>query len=635
MKKKKIIWLLFLGLLIGGAWVSTSTLWLNSSDKEKLDGEEGIGLDSMENPQTWLSQGAGTDPYFSEICREGKGSLGHDKKLISANWARYVRNLKREMDFSPYEKVSYWVYIPDPKVIKQISIWFGMRDRWRGGFVAFKQNLKKGWNYLEHPFFAFSPQGATLEVWKKIRVVSFEITTWSPQDTYKGILIDDLRLWKTPEGGESLFSPREEDSEPPVLRVEGKPFFPVGFYSVSASAPEREWKGLREIGVNLISCAEAHYFNELALEGNLEPWRKFLDKASRYGMKVVVTLSVGKWTPSYTPARIWWALDLNPDRVVYRYLRSFGRGEEDAKYLARRRRNIKYLRTIIPALKTHPALLVWESLDEIAQYGVPLKGLREGVKLLKELDSSHPFWLNHPPSVIDPRGLNYYSQIADVVSLDIYPIPKEFGYGGLPNKEINVIGEYTELLRQSVRDKKPVWMVLQAYKFNPDEFAHLPDGGLRRFPTRKELRFMTYQAIVHKAKGIMYFVYKRSKVPKTAHTWVNAPFTPPFWEAIKSVIKELNLLKPVLGKKSAQDKVSSVESTAGKITYLYKEGEGKDCLIVVNEEEEPAKVTFGFKKGVIQIKEIFEGKILIPKGNYFTDTLEGYGVGVYEIILKL
>ena len=422
-------------------------------------------IDDMNEITDWASSGGASPLKLSSTDNQKTHSFYLEKLDIKSDWARYTKKLKTRQNYSNYEKVSYSVYIPDSEVVKQISTWFGEKERWDAGFIHYQTQIKNGWNHITHNMFMFTPVDARLKTWEKIKFISFEITTYLPTQTFEGILIRDLRLINQKD---TIFQLKTSS----FAIWNDRPFFPIGFYSVSSDVKEDEWIELSQSGFNLITCAESHYFNQLVCEnGDTSKWIEFLDQAHRHGLKVAVQLSTGQWIPT---AHVWWALDLNPDEVVYQNLRRIGRSQEDARYCADRARNILYLHTIVDALKDHPALFCWESLDEISQYKIPVEGLLEGISLLKRLDPKHDIWLNHPPSVIDPRWLQYYGCAADIVSLDIYPIPKVFGYGNLPNKEINSVGQYTDLLHKSLTSGQSAWMVLQAYRFNDDEFSHLP-----------------------------------------------------------------------------------------------------------------------------------------------------------------
>ncbi len=76
------------------------------------------------------------------------------------------------------------------------------------------------------------------------------------------------------------------------------------------------------------------------------------------------------------------------------------------------------------------------------------------------------------------------------------------------SKGLDCVGEYTGRLCRTLDYKKPAWMVLQAYQWHEE-------GG--RFPTQRELRFMTYDAIIHGATGIIYFNYHRRETSPPAY----------------------------------------------------------------------------------------------------------------------
>ena len=578
-------------------------------------------IDDMNEITDWTNSGGASPLKLSSTDNQKTHSFYLEKLDIKSDWARYTKKLKTGQNYSNYEKVSYSVYIPDSEVVKQISTWFGEKERWDTGFIHYQTQIKNGWNHITHNMFMFTPVDARLKTWEKIKFISFEITTYLPTQTFEGILIRDLRLINQRD---TIFQLKTSS----LAIWNDRPFFPIGFYSVSSDVKEDEWIELSQSGFNLITCAESHYFNQLVCEnGDTSKWIEFLDRAHRHGLKVAVQLSTGQWIPT---AHVWWALDLNPDEVVYQNLRRIGRSQEDARYCADRDRNILYLHTIVDALKDHPALFCWESLDEISQYKIPVEGLLEGISLLKRLDPKHDIWLNHPPSVIDPRWLQHYGCAADIVSLDIYPIPKVFGYGNLPNKEINSVGQYTDLLHKSLTDGQSAWMVLQAYRFNDDEFSHLPQENLRRFPTHHEIRFMTYQAITHGTKGIMYFLYLRRPTRPPAHTYVNTPFTPEFWNTMESIGRELKTLYPVL----ITENYHRLEVNSDHVSYLLKHVGDLTWLIAVNEQNEPSEVTFRLAQSITKLDIMFEDRSVIFDSNSFTDKFAGYDVHIYHLVLN-
>ncbi len=157
------------------------------------------------------------------------------------------------------------------------------------------------------------------------------------------------------------------------------------------------------------------------------------------------------------------------------------------------------LRQVIDRFKNHPGLLLWKNVDEPQWGGNPPEPMVRAYKLIKELDPNHPVGLTHAP-----RGtleqLKPYNAAADVLLLDIYPIGYPPGMHSLkPNKEISMVGDYTKFLKQAAGGK-PVWMVLQiAWS------GVIKPGKTLRFPTFAQERFMTYQALINGARGLIYF----------------------------------------------------------------------------------------------------------------------------------
>ena len=588
-----------------------------------------VSLDDLENTAGWTVSGSEAAPKLSKSKRQGSYSLSLVKSNTDSDYVRYTKHLQRLLDLTIYDRVSFQLYVPEPDKIKNISVWFGERERWSGGFVR-NLEFKEGWNEISLFLFQFFSIDAEVNVWKRIEVFSIEITTFDASRTLDNILLDDLRL-HVPESDTYRFHPLEP-KDAPIARLHGEPFFPIGLYSVSIQNTEQEWKEIADSGFNFITCAEAYYFNEfVSRHKDVSKWIDFLDRAERHGLKVAVQLSSGDWTPRNSSSRSWWALDLNDDEVVVRNLQRIGRNKEDAVYSASRQRHMEYLKRIVAAIKDHPALGTYESLDEIAQYLFPVEGMIEGVRFLESLDSDTPYWHNHPSSVIDPRGLRHYGHFADIVSLDIYPIPSEFGYGGLPNKEINNIGEYTDLLRASTLTHQPAWMVLQAYTFNDNEFPGIQGKGLRRFPTRAELRFMTFQSIVHGSRGVIYFLYVTRPIEPIAHSHVNKPFTPEFWSALKELASDLSFMVPALVSETAKGMVRP-SSPDDSVQCIVKTVGHEMWIVAVNESAQPVDAHFTLTTSVDELTVMFEERELMTADNRsFHDSFPAYGVHIYKV----
>src|SRR2546423_9601519 len=83
----------------------------------------------------------------------------------------------------------------------------------------------------------------------------------------------------------------------------------------------------------------------------------------------------------------------------------------------------------------------------------------------------------------------------------IYPIAYPPGaHSNLPNRELSLVGDHPRLMQEVVREEKPIWMTLQiAWSGVVNEQRTL------RMPTLFQERFMTYEAIINGARGVVYF----------------------------------------------------------------------------------------------------------------------------------
>lgn len=214
-----------------------------------------------------------------------------------------------------------------------------------------------------------------------------------------------------------------------------------------------------------------------------------------------------------------------------------------------------------------------------------LKGLKAAYRLIKDLDPAHPVCMNHAPrnSIED---LAAFGQAADIVGCDIYPVPvsRHVGHSDLVNRNLSCVGDYTRRMQASAPGKA-VWMVLQGFGW-ADIHSYAPEIAREmKRPTIHESRFMAYDAIVHGARGLVYwgtaFIEKDSAL----------------FSDLMTLGQEIHRLQPVLSAADAPEPVrfnlapanGSQERT---IAALGKESDGHLWIIAVNEDAIPHRVTF-------------------------------------------
>ncbi|HPU96477.1 MAG TPA: hypothetical protein PLO53_00835 [Candidatus Hydrogenedentes bacterium] len=214
-----------------------------------------------------------------------------------------------------------------------------------------------------------------------------------------------------------------------------------------------------------------------------------------------------------------------------------------------------------------------------------LEGLKAAYGLIRELDPGHPVCMNHAPrnSIED---LAAYGQAADIVGCDIYPVPvsPHVRHSDLVNRDLSCVGDYTRRMQASAPGK-PVWMVLQGFGW-ADIHKYAPEIAREmRRPNLWETRFMAYDAIVHGARGLVYwgtaFIEKDSAL----------------FSDLMALGQEIQRLQPVLSAPDTKEPVKVALAPANgsqerAAVGLGKEVDGNLWIIAVNEDSIPHRVTF-------------------------------------------
>lgn len=191
------------------------------------------------------------------------------------------------------------------------------------------------------------------------------------------------------------------------------------------------------------------------------------------------------------------------------------------------------LRSVVNQFKNHPALGVWKNKDEAWWGGTTAAQLQRGYDVIKQVDTNHPIEQTHAPrgTVAD---LQPYNSAADILGLDIYPIGYPPGANSLlTNKEISMIGDYADFLNQVGNGQKHFWMIEQI------AWSGVTGAGKTlRFPTFEQSRFMAYQAVIHGARGLMFFGGTISTSLNTQDAPLGWNWT--FWDTVlKRVVQQL------------------------------------------------------------------------------------------------
>ncbi len=284
------------------------------------------------------------------------------------------------------------------------------------------------------------------------------------------------------------------------------------------------------------------------------------------------------------------------------------------------------LRKVVERFRDHPGLLVWKNVDEAFWGKTPYEDMIRAYKIIRELDPHHPVGLTQAP-----RGtltdLRPYNPAADILLLDIYPVGYPPGrHSLLANKEISMVGDYTKFIKE-VADGKPVWMVLQiAWS------GVVKPGKTLRFPTFAQERFMTYQALINGARGLIYFGgHIESAMPpedaKLGWNWT-------FWRRVlKPVVEEVGCYSPLAPALVAPDSKLPVKVTgADDVEFCVREVGSDIYILACKREGETVEVEFsGLPATAAEGQVLYESpRTVQAKDGRFKDWFAPFDVHVYH-----
>ncbi len=146
------------------------------------------------------------------------------------------------------------------------------------------------------------------------------------------------------------------------------------------------------------------------------------------------------------------------------------------------------MRRMASDLRLHPATIAHYAVDEPSLCGLAPEVIAEQCTVLREADPEHP------ALVLDvPGAAPAYARCGAAIGSDPYPISS-----GTP-ASLASVGEAMDRLVAKAQGR-PVWPALQA-------FRQPPAGPSNRFATLDEVRCMSYLALNHGAKGLLYYCW--------------------------------------------------------------------------------------------------------------------------------
>ncbi len=290
--------------------------------------------------------------------------------------------------------------------------------------------------------------------------------------------------------------------------------------------------------------------------------------------------------------------------------------------------------------KDRPTIVGWmhgdepdnaQSLGRDKGYGPPVAPAKivAEYEAMRKADPDRPVMLNLGQGVAwdgwfgrgvrtnHPEDYTEYVKGSDIVSFDIYPACHD-------NKEVAgklwYVPRGVDRLRQWTGGRKDVWCCIETTGID----------NVRRKATPAEVRTEVWMALIHGARGLIYFAHQ---------------FKPNFIEAglladdaiareVGAINRQIHDLAPVLNAPETPG-VATVASSAKDvpIDILARRHKGETYVFAVamREGETTGTFTLPGAKGDDRVEVLGEGRTIEAKGGTWTDRFPGYGVHLYRV----
>lgn len=264
-------------------------------------------------------------------------------------------------------------------------------------------------------------------------------------DTKAGNAVADTEKWAIRKLSRTEALPPSYVDKYGRLIRDGKPFFPLGFYSSRGDQ-------------TTVDQLAGRPFNTL-LPYN-QPTKEYLDYAGQKGVNILYSIKDYFYGTKYCPTTIKSVAD-----------------------------EVPAITTTVNQYKNHPALLGWYVNDELPWYSYEDR-LTNHQNAIITADPHHPTYS------VDARTFDgsVYMRATDVYGPDIYAVH------GLPTDVLSLPGSNTKAAQAQLPNRS-LWPVVQNFAWSKFDghFDH------ERPPTLAELRSMSWQYLAAGGKGLLFY----------------------------------------------------------------------------------------------------------------------------------
>ena len=331
------------------------------------------------------------------------------------------------------------------------------------------------------------------------------------------------------------------------ITVKGKPFMPIGIFGYQASKDEN-LQEIADAGFNCYLDYDSTSWGKRC--GDIAGFRAMLDKYGEYGLKCIFNI---RWQSPYTGNSL--------SKTAYA-------GNTD-----------EVTAGIVKALADHPALLAWYVSDETTRVNIP-----QIIHLRQVVSAADPY---HPTvgTSCYPADLALYGNGSDIVAVDPYPI----GDTGSIEKRPQSLKGMFNLMNGVKNNNQILWIVPQAFSWGGYRTNSAEKFNLWRHPTADEIKTMPLMAVLHGAKGFIFYTYR-------PRGWqFSGEYEAVRQQALKESVKELKALEKFI---MSSRPLTIIDRSEDHICGMLTADDGSRAVILAGVNEKAA------------------GKIILPEGKW-------------------
>jgi hypothetical protein len=226
-----------------------------------------------------------------------------------------------------------------------------------------------------------------------------------------------------------------------------------------------------------------------------------------------------------------------------------------------KRFHLKNIEATVRALKDHPALFMWDLIDEPDLRGIPVAEVKAAYDLIKSVDPNHPVQTN----LCNPELFKNYAETSDTASYDRYPYPY------VPLSEIQYLND---LILKDNNYKKALNCYLQTYNSEGNPL-----------PPPEWLKAEIYLCVT---QGMRMFSYYAFWDPKPLLSMSDS-------QELQSRVREYNIELATLSgmlnaPQTAIPKIDILDDNS--IHYIYRQFNGEKYFIAVNTSDKTTECQF-------------------------------------------